>query len=85
MKTEKNRRYIYRLLDKGCSESKTSSMARTTGYTATAIANYFLLNNFEPGICAPEVLGSIDGAYQFILDYLQQRNVDYKVEEFTLD
>jgi len=81
----KKRRYIYRLLDKGCEQTGTTSMARTTGYTATAIASYFLQNKFEAGICAPEALGTIDGAYQFILDYMQQRNVDYRVEEFTLD
>jgi len=81
----KQRRYIYRLLDKGCEQTKVTSMARTTGYTATAIANYVLQNKLEEGICAPEALGAIDGAYQFILDYLQHRNVEYKIEEFTLD
>lgn len=81
----KKRRYIYRLLDKGCEKSKNTSMARTTGYTATAIANYFLQNKLESGICAPEALGDQSGAYKFILDYLKQRNVDYRIEEFTLD
>jgi len=81
----KKRRYIYRLLDKGCMKIKNTSMARTTGYTATAIANYFLQNKLEVGICTPETLGAQDGAYRFILDYLKQRNVDYRIEEFTLN
>lgn len=81
----KKRRYIYRLLDKGCEKTKTSSMARTTGYTATAIANYVLQNKMESGVIAPETLGAKEGAYKFILDFLKQRHVDYRIEEFTLD
>lgn len=81
----KKRRYIYRLLDRGCEQTKTSSMARTTGYTATAIANYVLQNKIESGVIAPETLGAQEGAYKFILDYLKQRNVEYRIEEFTLD
>lgn len=81
----KKRRYIYRLLDKGCVESKTSSMARTTGYTATAMANYVLQTPIQAGVIAPEVIGAKDGAYQFIMDYLKQRDVDYRLEESTLN
>lgn len=81
----KKRRYIYRLYDEGCEQTKNTSMARTTGYTATAIANYFLQNKLEAGVCAPETLGAQDGAYEYIFDYLKNRNVDYRVEEFTLD
>lgn len=81
----KQRRFIYRLLDKGCSESKTSSMARTTGYTATGMANYVLQNKPEAGVIAPETIGAKDGAYKFLLDYLKQREVDYRIEEFTLN
>jgi len=81
----KQRRYIYRLLDKGCEKTRTTSMARTTGYTATAIANFVTLNKIEPGIIAPEALGAMEGAYQFILDYLSDRGVEYRIEEFTLE
>ncbi|MGX5174059.1 saccharopine dehydrogenase family protein [Aliikangiella sp. IMCC44653] len=78
----KTRRYIYRMIDHGT--DTTTSMARTTGYTATAIANFVLANNIEAGILAPETLGAQEGAYQFILNYLKERNVDYRIEEFTL-
>jgi len=81
----KQRRVIYRLLDHGCEASKTSSMARTTGYTATAMANYLLNNKLDPGVLAPETIGAREGAYDFMLNYLQARGVDYRIEEFTLE
>ncbi|WP_196138055.1 saccharopine dehydrogenase family protein [Aliikangiella sp. G2MR2-5] len=81
----KQKRYIYRMLDHGCQQSKTSSMARTTGYTATAIANYVLQNKPESGVLAPETIGAQEGAYAYVLDYLKSRGVDYRIEEFTLD
>lgn len=81
----KNKRYIFRMLDKGCEQTGISSMARTTGYTATAIANYLLVNKQQPGIIAPEVLGASESAYRYIIDYLAERNVNYRVEDFTLE
>jgi hypothetical protein len=60
-------------------------MARTNGYTATAIANFVLQNNIEAGVCAPESLGAIEGACQFVLEYLEKRNLYYRVEEKILD
>ncbi len=84
-KNSKKRRYIYRLLDKGCERTKTTSMARTTGYTATAVANFVLQNKMKAGICPPETLGANADAYQFILNYLKDRQVEYRIEEFTLE
>ena len=81
----KQRRYIYRMLDKGSEATKTTSMARTTGYTATAIANFVSQNKIESGVWAPETIGAMEGAYQYILDYLNQRDVEYRIEEFTLE
>ena len=81
----KQRRIIYRMIDNGDRETKTSSMARTTGYTATAMVNYLLQNPTECGVLAPEMIGAKDGAYAFILDYLKQRGVEYRIEEFTLN
>lgn len=82
---DKKRRYIYRMLDNGCKETKQSSMARTTGYTATAVVNYVLNHNLEAGVVAPETLGSMENAYSFILEYLKERNVNYRIEEFTIE
>lgn len=84
-KKGKKQRCIYRFLDRGCSESKTSSMARSTGYTANAVANYLLNNKLPAGVCAPETLGADEKAYNYVLDYLKQRGLEYRVEEFTLN
>jgi len=81
----KHRRYIYRMLDKTDKDNEISSMARTNGYTATAIANFVLQNHIEPGICAPESLGALEGAYKYVLDYLEKRNIHYRMEENILD
>lgn len=77
----KKRRYIFRMLDKTDKENKISSMARTNGYTASAVTNFVLQNKLESGICAPETLGALDGAYLYILDYLEKRNIHYRIEE----
>jgi len=69
---------VYNLHDEYCSETKTSSMARTTGYTATAAANMFLDGLFdEKGVFPPELIGSKKGVFEYILNYLKGRNVNY--------
>jgi lysine 6-dehydrogenase len=81
----KNKRYIYRMLDKTDKGFTHSSMARTNGYTATAVASFLMQNRIEPGICAPETFGALDGAYKFVINYLEERGVHYRIEETTLD
>ncbi len=69
---------IYNLHDEYCNKTKTSSMARTTGYTATATTNMFLAGLFsEKGVFPPELIGKHAICYTFILDYLKQRNIHY--------
>ncbi|WMS88024.1 saccharopine dehydrogenase family protein [Pleionea litopenaei] len=81
----KTKRYVYNLYDETDTASATSSMARTTGFTATAAVNYLLENKpSESGIIAPEVFGAYDGACDYVLKYLNERNVQYKKEETTL-
>jgi len=81
----KKRRYIYRMHDKTDKKNNISSVARTNAYTATAVANFVLQNKIEEGICAPESLGAKEGAYKFILDYLEKRDIHYRIEENILD
>jgi len=81
----KKKRYIYRMLDKTDKQSNISSMARSNGYTATAVTNFVLQNNIQSGICAPETLGALDGAFKFILDYLEKRSIHYRAEETIID
>ena len=69
---------IYNLYDEYCPETQTSSMARTTGYTATAVANLFLDGIFtEKGIFPPELIGKYEVCFKYILNYLKDRNVVY--------
>ena len=69
---------IYNLYDEYCPETETSSMARTTGYTATAVANLFLEGLFtEKGIFPPELIGKHETCFKYILSYLKERNVNY--------
>lgn len=70
---------IYNLYDEYCPETQTSSMARTTGYTATAAANLFLEGLFvEKGIFPPELIGKHESCFDYILKYLQERNINYE-------
>ncbi len=76
-----NKTYYYNLFDKYDRRSKTISMARTTGYTCTAVANLLLNNMYKhPGISPPEYLGVKEENFNFILNYLADRNVNYSVD-----
>ncbi|MDF1546339.1 MAG: saccharopine dehydrogenase C-terminal domain-containing protein [Bacteroidales bacterium] len=75
--------YQYDLLDRYDHATKTISMARTTGYTCTAAANLLLENLYsQKGIIPPEYIGVEASNYQFILDYLKDRNVIYNRSAF---
>jgi lysine 6-dehydrogenase len=55
-------------------------MARTTGYTCTAVADMFLSGKYSrKGIIPPEYLGEDEEAFKYILSYLKKRNVIYKL------
>lgn len=70
---------VYHLHDMYNSATQTSSMARTTGYTATAAVNLFLNGMFtEKGVFPPELVGKHEVCFNFIKDYLEERNVIYK-------
>ena len=76
---------VYNLHDEYCNETQTSSMSRTTGYTATAAANMFLDGHFqEKGVFPPELVGRHEACCTYILDYLKDRNIEYKKEQRTL-
>ena len=81
----KQKRYTYDLFDRYNHVTKTSSMARTTGYTATAAANLLLNGQYKKkGIISPEMLGEDVGCFDFILSYLKERKVNYKLKEELL-
>ena len=73
---------VYNLHDEYCTKTNTSSMARTTGYTATAAANLFLNGLFEEkGVFPPELVGKYENCFTYIINYLKDRNVTYFKEE----
>ncbi|MBG15305.1 MAG: saccharopine dehydrogenase [Crocinitomicaceae bacterium] len=70
---------VYDLHDEYCQKTKTSSMARTTGYTATAAANLFLDGLFdEKGVFPPELVGKYEDCFHYFINYLKERNIHYK-------
>ena len=66
----------YELYDEYDEASNITSMARTTGYTATASINLILENLFtEKGVFPPERVSNNDKVFNFILKYLSKRKV----------
>jgi saccharopine dehydrogenase-like NADP-dependent oxidoreductase len=72
----------YDLYDEYNANTKTSSMARTTGYTCNAAVNLIVNNVFnEKGIFPPELVGKHENCFEFILSYLKERGVIYNKTE----
>jgi lysine 6-dehydrogenase len=70
----------YNLYDRTEKSSGTLSMARTTGYTCTATVHLVLDGKYDrKGISPPEYLGEDENNFRFILNYLKDRGVHYKV------
>ena len=77
-KSGKKEQIVYDLYDEFCKETNVSSMARTTGYTATAAVNLFLDGLFnEKGVFPPELVGKVKGCYDYFMNYLKERNINY--------
>lgn len=69
----------YSLFDRYDVHGQITSMARTTGYTATAAANLVLENGYNrKGIIPPEYLGEDIKDFNYILSYLADRGVIYR-------
>jgi len=69
----------YNLLDRYDAASKTSSMARTTGYTCAAAVHLLAKKLFtEKGVYPPELLGKDKPCFDFVMDYLKKRNVIWR-------
>ena len=67
---------IYDLYDEYDEVEKLSSMARTTGFTATAAANMILEKKFNlKGMFPPELVGKEEGCYEFMINHLKERNI----------
>lgn len=77
------RRYEYNLFDRTDRETGILSMARTTGYTCTAVVNLLLDGSFtRKGIIPPEYMGEAEADFLFILEYLKKRGVTYRTSGY---
>lgn len=73
--------YTYSLLDRFDSETNTTSMARTTGYTCTAVADLILSEKYNrKGISPPEYIGEVGNNYEYVKEYLEARGIIYQLE-----
>ncbi|MHA1881773.1 MAG: saccharopine dehydrogenase C-terminal domain-containing protein [Candidatus Thorarchaeota archaeon] len=79
MKDDKKLRYTFNMLDKYDREKRILSIARTTGFTCTAVAQIVLEGKFkEKGIIPPELLGKHSEVYHQVIEYLRKRNVIFQ-------
>lgn len=76
------RTIVYELFDTYDEQEKLSSMARTTGFTATANAELILNGKFGgKGVFPLELVGMDFDCFDFIMDYLKDRNVVFQKKE----
>jgi saccharopine dehydrogenase-like NADP-dependent oxidoreductase len=76
---------VYDLYDEYDISTGITSMARTTGYTATAVANLILEDKFSGrGVFPPELIGKFEHCFDYIMKYLSERKVKYTKEEIFL-
>lgn len=68
----------YDLYDQYDPMTQISSMARTTGYTCTAAVNLITNRMFtEKGVFPPELIGNRKECFDFVLEYLRDRGVNW--------
>ena len=80
--SDKTKTITYNLYDEYDATTKTSSMSRTTGYTATAALNMLIDGQFkDKGVFPPELVGKYENCFNYILGYLKERNVLYTKSE----
>ena len=72
----RRQRYTYDLLDVYDRETQTTSMARTTGFTAAIAARLVARGRFaQTGVCPPEFLGRTPGLFRAFLDEYARRGI----------
>jgi saccharopine dehydrogenase-like NADP-dependent oxidoreductase len=76
------KRIVYDLFDRYDPSTGISSMSRTTGYACTAVVRLLLDGRLkEKGVIPPERIGALPGCFEFVMEYLKTRGVEYKVRE----
>ncbi len=77
----KEQTFIYTLLDRYDRETGVISMARTTGYTCTALVRLMLEERIgKQGIIPPEQVAQNEENFNFILEHLRERNIVYHLK-----
>lgn len=72
----KRLRYTYDLFDEFDRETRTTSMARTTGYTCAIVARQVARGLFSrPGICPPEYIGRSEPCFEDLLARYAECNI----------
>jgi lysine 6-dehydrogenase len=73
--------YTYDMYDEYDPETGTLSMSRTTGYTCNAVARLVLDGGYSQiGISAPEFVGRVNGCWESVKKYLEDRSVHCKMQ-----
>jgi lysine 6-dehydrogenase len=73
--------YTYDLYDEYDPATGALSMARTTGYTCTAVARLVLDGGYsQKGISPPEFVGRVDGCRERVENYLEDRGVRCRIQ-----
>ena len=76
------RTITYDLLDEYDPVTGLSSMARTTGFTATAAASMLLEGIFgKKGMFPPEHIGQAEGCFPYIMEYLENRGISLRLTQ----
>jgi lysine 6-dehydrogenase len=83
LEDKRSKTYEYSLLDRTDRASGTLSMARTTGYTCTAVAQLVSSGAYSrKGISPPEFVGEDEENFRFVMKYLEDRNVKYDLNVY---
>lgn len=78
-------RLAWDLLDRYDRETRTTSMARTTGYTCTAMVRLLAAGLWtQPGITPPELVGRETAAFDFVMKHLADRGIVFRETVETL-
>ena len=74
----------WNLLDRYEPVSRLSSMARTTGFTCTGAAGLIQKGMFtEKGVFPPELVGKDKNCFDYILNHLKERKVNWRHSEIN--
>jgi len=73
--------YTHDMYDEYDPATGTLSMARTTGYTCTAVTRMVLDGSYsQKGISPPEFVGRVEGCWESLKGYLEDRGVHCKMQ-----